>query len=347
MSVDRGFTWMDDETVALIDIFSKEEIQLELLGSKRNITVYERIATELSNVGFRRTAYQCREKIKRLRKEYQVAKYCVQNNIPPKKPMKHFDLVDKVLNRKTEPSTCDISLLNSDQEDEFHFSFNHDQESDASNSCTGIESLPQQIILPGPSCSPLLDEMGSPPNLHTDSNDTLLMNGEHSFDCSDKDSALEECESPWVPNVVLVENDLENGTLEQPSTDPDTFESQFSEAERLPDFLQEHQKSPAFADSETATGKRKKTASARKLLQNVVDNVTENFLKYQENAESRFLERFTQIEQERMRKEESMQKLWMEFEERRRKEEQEHELRMMSLFGQFLCQMNDKDIART
>ncbi|KFM72893.1 hypothetical protein X975_06424, partial [Stegodyphus mimosarum] len=198
MSVDRGFTWMDDETVALIDIFSKEDVQQELNGSKRNIGVYERIARELSDVGFRRTAYQCREKIKRLRKEYQLAKYCFEHNIAPKKPMKHFELVDKIFNQDSsaQSSSVDVNLLSSDQEDELHFSFNHDQESDASNSCTGNDSAIPQTILPGPSCSPLLERENSPVRLklkppltpssaHNDSNDTLL-NGEQNYDCSDK-----------------------------------------------------------------------------------------------------------------------------------------------------------------
>ncbi|GIX79022.1 uncharacterized protein CEXT_415491 [Caerostris extrusa] len=148
MSVDRGFTWMDDETLALIEIFSKEEIQQELNGSKRNIGVYERVATELAEVGFKRTAYQCREKVKRLRKEYFSVKYYVEHNIPPKKPMKYYELADKIFNPEASAhnSNVDLNFLNSDHEDELHLSLNPDPESEASDSCTISELVAPQNI---------------------------------------------------------------------------------------------------------------------------------------------------------------------------------------------------------
>lgn len=198
MSVDRGFTWMEDETITLIDIFSKEEIQRDLSTCKRNISVYERIARELLDAGYRRTAYQCREKIKRLRKEYHLAKYCMEHDIVNKKPMKHFELVDKIFNRdSSEPTnSIDFGLLSSDLEDELHFSFTQDPESDTSNSCSGIESVIPQVILPGPSCSPIHDNestiasiinsQNSPSNTRTDSDDAFLLNGEQTYNCSGK-----------------------------------------------------------------------------------------------------------------------------------------------------------------
>lgn len=189
---------MDDETLSLIDIFSTEEIQKELNGSKRNIGIYERIATELSNVGFKRTAYQCREKIKRLRKEYHQVMYCIENNITPKKPMKYFELVDKLFNQDStvQSSNIDLNILSSDHEDEIHFTFNHDQESDASNSGTVKESLAPNI-LQLPSCSPLHSRSSNSlvnfeektqdsfSNSHNNSEDTLL-NGIPNYDLSDQ-----------------------------------------------------------------------------------------------------------------------------------------------------------------
>lgn len=199
MSIDRGFIWTDDETVTLINIYSKDDVQHELSSCKRNISVYERIARDLSESGYRRTAYQCREKIKRLRKEYSLAKYCIQHDITNKKPMKHFELVDRIFNRDNpEPSnSIDFGLLSSDLEDELHFSFIHDHESDASNSCSGIESIIPQVIIPGPSCSPIHDNesssiasiinsQNSPSNAHTDSDDAFLLNGDQAYNCSDK-----------------------------------------------------------------------------------------------------------------------------------------------------------------
>lgn len=75
----------------------------------------------------------------------------------------------------------------------------------------------------------------------------------------------------------------------------------------------------------------------------MLDNVTDTFLKYHEITESRFLERISYLEQERMKRDEKLQKLWMEFEERRRKEQQQHELKMMTLLGQFICKFSQNE----
>ncbi|GFX03619.1 uncharacterized protein TNCV_2111911 [Trichonephila clavipes] len=354
MSVDRGFTWMDDETLALIEIFSKEDIQQELNGSKRNIGVYERIATELADVGFRRTAYQCREKVKRLRKEYHLVKYYIENNLTPKKPMKYYELVDKIFNQdvSSHMNNIDSNMLNSDHEDELHLTLNHDQESDTSNSCTTNDLAAHQSILPGPSCSPELDkDTCSPPtidredstnNLNTCEDPPSLSNSQI-YDLSDKDSPLGEHESPWVPNVVLIENDSESIGLEndlEVHRDDDTI---FNEEDRFQDFHDVSQNETLFKDTEEPPKKKQKTESTHQWLKKMLDNVTETFLNYQEGVESRFIERITHLEQERMKRDENMQKLWLEFEERRRKEEQQHELKMLSLFGQFVQHINSSD----
>lgn len=189
---------MDDETLSLIDIFSTEEIQKELNGSKRNIGIYERIATELSDVGFKRTAYQCREKIKRLRKEYHQIKYCIENNITPKKPMKYFELVDKLFNQDStvQSSNIDLNILSSDQEDEIHFTFNHEQESDASNSCTVKEPFAANL-LQLPSCSPSRSKSSNSPlnfedktqdsfSISQNNSEDTLLNGIPSYNLSDQ-----------------------------------------------------------------------------------------------------------------------------------------------------------------
>lgn len=75
----------------------------------------------------------------------------------------------------------------------------------------------------------------------------------------------------------------------------------------------------------------------------MLETVTDTFLKYHETAECRFLERITHLEQERMKRDEKLQRLWMDFEERRRKEEQQHELKMMSLVGQLVCRINQSE----
>lgn len=62
-------------------------------------------------------------------------------------------------------------------------------------------------------------------------------------------------------------------------------------------------------------------------------------MKYQEEADTRFLERFEALDDERQKMEQNVQKMWMEFEERRRKDEQDHELSVMSAFHSILNQI--------
>ena len=69
-----GATWSKDEILKLIDIWGQENIQAQLEDSKRNQTVYEKIAKELQEAGYNRTYSQCRDKIKKLRGEYRKIK---------------------------------------------------------------------------------------------------------------------------------------------------------------------------------------------------------------------------------------------------------------------------------
>ncbi|KAF8792279.1 Myb/SANT-like DNA-binding domain-containing [Argiope bruennichi] len=356
MSVDRGFTWMDDETLALIEIFSKEDIQYELNCLKRNIGVYGRIASELAEVGYRRTAYQCREKIKRLRKEYHSSKHCIENNITPKKPMKYFDLVDKIFDRdsSSQINNVDLNPLSSDHEEELHLTFNHEQESDASNSCATIEFAASQ--LPGTSRSTKATgdtdsailcknkQKDASTENRNDCENVSVLNSAHLYDLSDKDSPLDENESPWVPNVVLIENDSESIGLDNNIEESKDNNAVFSEEDQLQDFHDVSQSETIFKDSEEPPKKKRKTGSSKQWLKKMLDDVTETFLNYQGTSESRFIERITHFEQERIKRDESMQKLWLEFEERRRKDEQEHELKMLSLFGQFVKQINNPEV---
>lgn len=93
--------------------------------------------------------------------------------------------------------------------------------------------------------------------------------------------------------------------------------------------------------SEEPPQKRKKGDMSYNWFKKMLESVTDTFLKYHETAECRFLARVTQLEQERMKRDEKLQKLWIEFEERRRKDEQQHELKMMSLLGQLVRQINE------
>ena len=74
----QGSLWSDEEVKALIAIWGEEGIQDQLDGTTRNIKVYGKISDRLCELGFKRTAVQCREKLKKLKSEYRRAKD--QNN---------------------------------------------------------------------------------------------------------------------------------------------------------------------------------------------------------------------------------------------------------------------------
>ena len=55
--------------MTLIDIWGQENLHVQLEDCKRNQVVYQKVAKELQEAGYDRTYVQCRDKIKKLRKE--------------------------------------------------------------------------------------------------------------------------------------------------------------------------------------------------------------------------------------------------------------------------------------
>ena len=70
----RGNIWNEEEVHALIAIWGEEEVQAQLDGATRNRKVFDKIAKQLTELGFARTEHQCREKIKKLKSDYRRAK---------------------------------------------------------------------------------------------------------------------------------------------------------------------------------------------------------------------------------------------------------------------------------
>ena len=70
----RGNIWSEEEVHALIAIWGEKEIQAQLDGATRNKKVFDKIAEQLTELGFARTGHQCREKIKKLKSDYRRAK---------------------------------------------------------------------------------------------------------------------------------------------------------------------------------------------------------------------------------------------------------------------------------
>ena len=58
--------WSEEETLKLIQIWSKDSIQAMLEGSKRNKDVYRKISQEMEAAGFSKTSEQCNSKMLRV-----------------------------------------------------------------------------------------------------------------------------------------------------------------------------------------------------------------------------------------------------------------------------------------
>lgn len=100
ITADRGFTWSDEETSLLLQLWGANDAQSELTGNKRNFPVYEKISESMSAMGYMRTASQCREKIKRMKREYSLTKQHFDKRTGPKKNMRFFEQFHKILLEK-------------------------------------------------------------------------------------------------------------------------------------------------------------------------------------------------------------------------------------------------------
>uniref|UniRef100_A0A1X7TPP6 Myb/SANT-like DNA-binding domain-containing protein n=1 Tax=Amphimedon queenslandica TaxID=400682 RepID=A0A1X7TPP6_AMPQE len=130
----RGRNWGDDEVYELIAVWSDDTIQCELEGSQRNQHVYKKISEHLSNKGFRRTWDQCREKIKKLRKQYKDIVDIHGETGRGRKKFKFFEELDSVLGSRpaTKPQivvSSEAGIECEDDEDQEDF-----QESPCNNS---------------------------------------------------------------------------------------------------------------------------------------------------------------------------------------------------------------------
>ena len=93
---DRGKNWSDEEVYDLIDIWSDDTVQEQLEGSRRNQHIYSKISERMKEKGYTRTMDQCRQKMKKLRKDY---KDVVDNNNETgrkRKTFKFFEEIDAI-----------------------------------------------------------------------------------------------------------------------------------------------------------------------------------------------------------------------------------------------------------
>lgn len=78
----------------------------------------------------------------------------------------------------------------------------------------------------------------------------------------------------------------------------------------------------------------------------MLETLTLKLMKYQTESDARILSKIEELENERTAMDERMQKMWMEFEEKRRNEEREHELNIMRIFHNIVNQLNVNNVSK-
>uniref|UniRef100_UPI00358E9095 uncharacterized protein isoform X2 n=1 Tax=Myxine glutinosa TaxID=7769 RepID=UPI00358E9095 len=98
-AVSNGKTlyWETHQVRALVSLWTNETVQLQLRNFRRNELVYCSLSDELAKIGIRKTAQQCREKLKRMKQEYRRIKNHNMQNDVEFKTSEYYDVFDAML----------------------------------------------------------------------------------------------------------------------------------------------------------------------------------------------------------------------------------------------------------
>ena len=56
-----SFTWTEEETLKLIELWGEDSVQVQINGCKRNAQILEKIVEEMQEEGYEKSSIQCRE----------------------------------------------------------------------------------------------------------------------------------------------------------------------------------------------------------------------------------------------------------------------------------------------
>ena len=88
------------ETLKLIAIWGEEHIQTKLQECKKNKSIYEKIAGEMTDSGYERSYQQCRDKIRKLKGDYKKEKDRHGNTGEGRTTWEYFDVMDAILGHR-------------------------------------------------------------------------------------------------------------------------------------------------------------------------------------------------------------------------------------------------------
>ncbi|XP_011406402.1 PREDICTED: zinc finger protein with KRAB and SCAN domains 2-like [Amphimedon queenslandica] len=133
--------WCDEESHKLLELWGEEGIQAQLEGCTRNKHIYEKVSKSMEESGYSKTAIQCREKIKKLKKDYKKVK---DKNIPTgtgTTVWKFYDAVNDILGNKpaTHPPVVIDTSVESVRSQVTHI-MNRSEDFDNSSSSGALET---------------------------------------------------------------------------------------------------------------------------------------------------------------------------------------------------------------
>lgn len=99
----KGSLWSTSEVECLLEIWSNESIQGQLDKTHRNAEIFGRISAYLSSHGHQRSLDQCRDKVKKLRLQYQKVRDSLRrsgSSSEEKEKFQWYEAVDQIIGHK-------------------------------------------------------------------------------------------------------------------------------------------------------------------------------------------------------------------------------------------------------
>ena len=101
--------WGDEDTLKLIELWGKDNIQAQLERCKRNAQVFAKIVCEVKDAGYERTRDQYRDKIKKPKGEYQKIIDKHGKTGEGRQRWKFFEALHTILAHR--PATCPPHII--------------------------------------------------------------------------------------------------------------------------------------------------------------------------------------------------------------------------------------------
>ncbi|KAI5626922.1 1-aminocyclopropane-1-carboxylate synthase-like protein 1 isoform X1, partial [Silurus asotus] len=317
---ERGSNWSEPEVVELLQLWSDEEVQLELESCLRNQHVFNRLAVALHDRGIYRTADQCREKIKKLKIDYRRMK---ENQQTPRgaRARRFYDVIDRVLSSRPAASSSSSSYTSL-----WGNAGGHHQAGPGSSSSAFTFSCPPKA---GELMEIKLEELNADDEEELlSAEEPLCSEEEAEADCKSAGEDTEEpgerrgeCAAPafWSPSGFSDHNVAgSSGACVSPVADPVAGVDRCTQADL---------KEPKYR-SRFRQRKRRRAVRAGgggRLLEKALAS----FMNWQRVME----ERYVSLEEMRLHQEARAERQREQQEERRVQQEREHELRLVSLLA--------------